>query len=75
MMCPDNRRPSSPRATIGTARRDTGMNFGGGSEGPGFIGSPREVQEYRKGGVMSAAERFAYASRNRPSWIAPDAMG
>lgn len=67
MMCPDNRRPASPRATIGTARRDTGQNFGGAAEGPGFIGSPRE--EPRKGGVLSAAERFAYASRNRASWI------
>lgn len=73
MMCPDNHRPSSPRATIGTARRDTRINFGGGSEGPGFIGSPRE--EFRKGVVMSAAERFAYASRNRSSWITPDAIG
>eukprot|EP00931_Biecheleriopsis_adriatica_P040272 TRINITY_DN23073_c0_g1_i1.p1 TRINITY_DN23073_c0_g1~~TRINITY_DN23073_c0_g1_i1.p1 ORF type:complete len:336 (+),score=37.07 TRINITY_DN23073_c0_g1_i1:50-1009(+) len=70
IMDPDNRRPVSPRATIGNARRDIAVYIGGRAESPGPIASPRE--DLRRGPTMPNADRFAYNSRNRSSWVSTD---
>lgn len=66
----DDHRPSSPRAVMGTARRNElwgGSDVNTLSSGP--TGHPRQVTRDAPQTVMGSASRFAYGSQNRPNWL------
>lgn len=64
----DNRRPASPRVTIGTAKREALFVRATDTPGPGCVNTGTIDRQVR-GAVMGSASRFAYGSVNRPTWL------